>query len=47
MNSQADKNNKNYRLKKSGLFLCNKRKTAVKRTIDHNSAVPKALLGKF
>ena len=28
-------------------FFCNKRKTAVKRTIDHNSAVLKALLGKF
>ena len=40
-------NNKNYRLKKSGVFLCNKRKIAVKPTIHQNSAVSKALLGKF
>ena len=40
-------NNKNYRLKKSEVFLCNKRKIAVKQIIYHNSAVSKALLGKF
>ena len=28
-------------------FLSKKRKTAVKRTIDYNSAVSKALLGNF
>ena len=27
-------------------FICNKRKIAVKPTVQHNSAVPKALLGK-
>ena len=43
-------NNKNYRLKKSGvfhLFLCNKHKIAVKPSIHYNSAVSAALLGKF
>ena len=38
-------NNKNYRIKKSGVFvLC---EIAVKRTIYHNSAALKALLGKL
>ena len=37
-------NNKNYRLKKNGVSPC---KIAVKRTIHHNSAVLKALLGKI
>ena len=39
-------NNKNYRLKKNGFFLCDKRKIAVKPTMHQNSAVSKALLGK-
>ena len=39
--------NKNYRLKESGVFLCNKRKIGVKPTVHLNSAVSKALLGKF
>ena len=40
-------NNKNYRLKKSRVFLCNKRKAAVKLKKDLSSVVSKALLGKF
>ena len=31
--------NKNYRLKESGVFLCNKRKIVVKLTTYQNSAV--------
>ena len=38
-------NNKNYKLKKSG--VCNKRKIAAKPTIHQNSAVSIVLLGKF
>ena len=34
-------------MKKSGVFLCNKQKTAVKPTIHQNSAASKALLIKF
>ena len=38
-------NSKNYRLKKSRVFpLCNKHKTAVRPTIQQNSAASKALL---
>ena len=41
-------NNKNYRLKKSRVFpLCNKHKTAVRPTIQQNSAASKALLEKL
>ena len=40
-------NNKKYRLKKSGVFLCNKRKIAVTPTMHQNSAVSKTFLGKF
>ena len=40
-------NNINYRLKKSGLFLCNKRKIAVKPTIHQNLAVSKAFWENF
>ena len=40
-------NNRNYRLKESGVFLCDKRKIAVKPTIHQNSAISKALLRKF
>ena len=39
--------NKNYSLKKSGVFSCIAGLTAVKPTIHQNSAVSKALLGKF
>ena len=39
-------NNKNYRLKKSGV-LSDKRKIAVKPIIQKISTVSKALLGKF
>ena len=46
LNSLSLSNNKNYRLRKSGGFLCNKRKKAVKFTIHQDSAVSKALLGK-
>ena len=35
------------KLRKSGVFLCNKRQIAVKPTIHRNSAVWKALLAKF
>ena len=41
------RNNKNYRLKKSKVFLCNKSKIAVKPTIQQNLTVSKALLGRF
>ena len=44
------RNNKDYRLKKRGVFhliICNKQRTAVKPAILHNSAVSKALLGRF
>ena len=37
-------NNKNYRLKKSEVYLYKKRKIAVKPTMHQNSAVSKALL---
>ena len=47
LNSLSLSNNKNYRLKKSGAFFCNKRKIAVKTTMQQNSAVSKAFLGKF
>ena len=40
-------NNKDYRLKKSGGFFCNKFKMAIKSAIHQNSAVSKALLGNF
>ena len=46
-NSFSLSNNKNYRLKKSGAFFCNRRKIAAKPTAHPNSAVSKALLGKF
>ena len=39
-------NNKNYILKKIGVFICNKRKLAVKLTIHQNSAVSKNIIGK-
>ena len=38
---------KNYRLKKTDFFLCNKRETAVKQTLYQNPPASKALLGKF
>ena len=44
-------NNKNYRLKESGIVFCNKRKIDVKPTINQNSALLSQkhywLLGKF
>ena len=40
-------NNKNYRLKKNGFLLHNKRKIAVKLKIYQNSVVSKELLRKF
>ena len=39
--------NENNRLEKSGIFLCNRSKMAVKATVHQNSAISKALLGKF
>ena len=39
--------NKNYKLKKIGVFLCNKHKIAVKPIIHQNSAALKATLRKF
>ena len=47
LNLFSSSNNKNYRLKKSGVFPLHKRKIAVKPTIHHNSAISKALLGKY
>ena len=47
LNPLSLSNNKNYRLKESGVLLCNKRKIVVKPKIYQNSAVSKALLGKF
>ena len=47
LNALSISNNKNYILKKKGVFLCNKRKIAVKPTVHQNSAVSKALLGKL
>ena len=47
LNPFSLRNNKNYRLKKTGVFICNKHKIAVKLVIQHNSAVSKALLGKL
>ena len=48
LNPLSLSNNKNYRLKKSvELFLCNKRKIAVKPTIHQSSAVSKAFLENF
>ena len=38
---------KNYRLRKSGVFFCNKRKMAVKPPIHQKLAVLKVVLGKF
>ena len=45
LNHLSLSNNKNYRLRRSGVF--NKRKLAVKPTIHQNSAASKVLLGKF
>ena len=45
LNPYSLSNDEKYRLRKSGVFLCNKRKIAVKWTIHYNSAVSKALLG--
>ena len=45
-NQLSGLNNKNYTLKKSGVFY-NKCKIAVKWTIHQNSPASKALLGKF
>ena len=47
LNPLSLSNNKNYRLKKVKLFLCNKCKIAVKRTIHQNSVASKAILGKL
>ena len=47
LNLLSISSNKNYRLKKSGVFLCNKCKIAVTPKIRQNPAVSKELLGKF
>ena len=47
LNTLSLSNSKNYRLKESGVFPCNKCRIAVKPTIHENSAVSKVLLGKF
>ena len=47
LNLYSLSNNENHRLKKSGVFLCNKRKITVKPTIHQTSAVSKALWGSF
>ena len=47
LNPLSISNNKNYRLKKNGVFVCNKRRIAVKRTIHQISAVSKAFFGNF
>ena len=47
LNPLSRNNNKNYRLKKSEFFLCNKHKIALKPTIHQNSAASVALLGKL
>ena len=47
LNLRLLSNNKNYRSKKSGFFLCNKREIAVKETIHQNLAVSNTLFGKF
>ena len=46
-NTLSLSNYKNCRLREVELFRFNKRKIAVKPTINQNSAVSKALLGKF
>ena len=45
LNPLSLSNNKNYRLRKNEVFLCNERKIAVKPTILENSAISKAVLG--
>ena len=47
LNPLSLRNNKNSKLKKSGVFPCNKRKIAAKPTINQNLAVSEALSGKF
>ena len=47
LNSLSLSNNKNYGLKKSGIFLCDKRKIAAKSTMQQNSTASKIFLGKF
>ena len=47
LNPLSLRNNNNCRLKKSGVFLCNKCKIALKPTIHQNSTFSKASLGKF
>ena len=44
LNALLLSNNKNYRLKESAIFLCNKGKIDVKPTIYQNSAISKTLL---
>ena len=47
LNPSSLSNNKNYRLTKYEGFFTNKRKIAVKPTINQNLTVSKALLGNF
>ena len=47
LNPLSLSNNKNFTLKKNGIFFCNIRKIAFKLTIHQNLAVSKALFGKF
>ena len=47
LNPLSLSNNKNYRLNKNGVFLCNKHRIAVKPTLLQNSAVSKTFLRNF
>ena len=47
LNPLSLSNNENYRLKESGVFLCNKHKITSKATVQYNSDVSKALMVKL